>query len=269
MDLVVYAVGSAVDNWHYEYMGEKFESHKELMTYLTKACSDDTERSERLKQADRLKDPEPWEKAKVALIKYVEELLEDHDDYQGYLSGKSNFRYHLATIQEYKANRKKDRPTHYDAIRQFLVETYDCFVSEGYEADDALGLAQTDDTIIVSIDKDLDVVPGWHYNWQRDNKYELSEVDSNRCFFKQMLTGDSTDNILGLYGVGPKSQLVKQLYTMDDVADMVVHVSEQYTKRFGAYAPVFWKENAQLLWILQSRRCPALLESDSMDYYKV
>ena len=105
-------------------------------------------------------------------------------------------------------------------------------------------------TIICHIDKDIDICPGWHYNWLRDEKYFITPIEGLRNFYKQCLTGDkSVDNILGLFGVGKKSALLKKLDEIDDELSMYKHVRECYQDRFGTYADKFLLENGQLLWM--------------------
>jgi 5'-3' exonuclease len=67
-----------------------------------------------------------------------------------------------------------------------------------------LGARQTTDSIICTIDKDLDQIPGQHYNFVRKEKYNVSEDEGNRFFFYQLLVGDPTDGIKGVPGIGPK-----------------------------------------------------------------
>lgn len=251
MDIIVYVIGSACDGRHYMYKGQKWESKRELDKQLK-------EDGVPLDSVQLLKEPESWEDTKKALIKYTDKILEDSGaiDYEGYLTGHSNFRYDVATILPYKGNRSTvEKPHHYDAIRQFLVDTYEATVTGGMEADDALGLRQKEEgTIIVSNDKDLDVIPYAHYNWDKDKSYTVSVLDADRNFYCQILTGDRTDNILGLHGVGVGSQLVKNIRKMEDPLEMHDYTLSQYRKRFGNYAEEFMKETARLLWILQERK---------------
>lgn len=109
------------------------------------------------------------------------------------------FRYDI--YPQYKQNRPP-KPPYYQDMRKFL-ESLDAIIVPDMEADDALGLAQTDKTIICTIDKDLDTVPGWHYNWRRSQVYYLSPNESHYNLYKQMLIGDDSDNIKGLKGIGP------------------------------------------------------------------
>ena len=119
-----------------------------------------------------------------------------------------------------------------------------------------LGKSLGIDTVICSRDKDLHMIPGWHYTWSAGAQKEKplwwqDETGALRCFYRQLLTGDSTDNIPGLYGVGPSSSCVKRIGTLNNELDMFRTCYEEYEKRFGSYAEQFIKENADLLWILR------------------
>lgn len=119
-----------------------------------------------------------------------------------YLSGSNNFRKKL--FPSYKAHRKQPKPKHFQALRNYLIKVEQAEVAEGQEADDLLGINQTQDTIICSLDKDLLMVEGWHYNWRRDESVEVTKAEGLHNFYRQLITGDSTDNIPGQYGIGPK-----------------------------------------------------------------
>ncbi len=56
----------------------------------------------------------------------------------------------------------------------------------------------------MSIDKDLDMIRGWHYNFIKDKKYFIDDQQAIKHFYTQILTGDRVDNIIGLRGIGPK-----------------------------------------------------------------
>ena len=99
-------------------------------------------------------------------------------------TNKSNFRYQIATIQPYKGSRKdQKRPEHEVALRNYLFKYHSGIEVQDCETDDALGIEQMatyqnylylanpgdpddfwNDTIICTNDKDLDMIPGWHYD---------------------------------------------------------------------------------------------------------
>ena len=123
-------------------------------------------------------------------------------EYRLFLTGKNNFRYTI--YPEYKAHRPKEKPFWLEKCRQYLIATFNAEVVDGQEADDALGIAQTEDTIICSIDKDLLMIPGRHYNFVKDEFQEVTNDSGMRHFYMQCLTGDRSDNIKGIEQIGPK-----------------------------------------------------------------
>tara|TARA_R110002020_G_scaffold153128_6_gene332276 strand:+ start:1520 stop:2269 length:750 start_codon:yes stop_codon:yes gene_type:complete len=155
--------------------------------------------------------------------------------YLGFLTGRGNFRKELAVTKEYKGNRKEMvMPEHFHAIRDYLLEAWECKVVDGLEADDALGICQSnmDKTIICSIDKDLLQIKGLHYNW---NKGEVSRVDAFAARYmkwKQVLSGDSTDNIVGIPRVGDKTAEKILDKALEDLVPMSVAVGEAYDNHF-------------------------------------
>ena len=187
------------------------------------------------------------------------------DSWEGFLTDSpSNFRLKVATILPYKGHRKSEKPIFHWHIREALNKMPNVHMSEGQEADDDLGIYQyaawasddRDETIVCSRDKDLRMIPGYHYGWKMGNQKEfpvtyISLVDGYKNFYQQMLTGDTSDNIPGLYGVGPKSSLVKKVRDCDQPEDMEKIVLKAYEDRFGFYAGLFYNENWNLLWILR------------------
>lgn len=128
-------------------------------------------------------------------------------------TGQKCFRFDL--FPEYKANRKQPKPYWYHELRAHLVAEYGASVSDKLEADDALGIAQTDRTILCHIDKDLDQIPGHHYDFVKKVSYDVGVARALRFFFFQLLMGDTVDNIKGIPGVGPKTaeKILKGLTT--------------------------------------------------------
>ena len=54
------------------------------------------------------------------------------------------------------------------------------------------------------IDKDLDCIPGKHYNPRKEKFYDIDEDTADLLYWLQMLKGDPTDNLPGLPRIGPK-----------------------------------------------------------------
>jgi len=123
------------------------------------------------------------------------------DEYRIFISGTDNFRNQL--YPEYKANRREIiRPEHLDPVRLFLVGEWKASVTAGHEADDAIGIAANEHSVICSIDKDLRQIPGEHYNFVKDVFDTVSPYDAVRNFYTQLLVGDPSDNVAGVAGIG-------------------------------------------------------------------
>lgn len=156
------------------------------------------------------------------------------DEYELWLTGKGNFRYNI--YPEYKANRiDKPRPRHEQAVKAHLRNAWQANTSEGCEADDMIGVRLTelgDKGCAGHLDKDINMVPGWHYGWElsrkgvvvkQAKKYYVSPEEGLRFFYYQMLVGDSVDNLKGVVGIGPKKaeQLLLGLSTVKEYNDML------------------------------------------------
>lgn len=187
-------------------------------------------------------------------------------DIETYLTGTGNWRYEFAKIQPYKGNRSPfSKPVYYNEIRQHLVDKYKAIVINGMEADDALGIQQTSrkDTCIVSTDKDLKMIPGAHYNWKKDESKHISESDGIRNFYSQVLSGDGTDFIQGIYGIG-KAKSQRYFEKLSDERSMWQvankcwhdHYPDGYDPGDGRKRSVRDSivEVATLLWIARSGR---------------
>lgn len=142
------------------------------------------------------------------IINRVRELTRrDIDETYIFLSGPDNFREELATIAVYKGNRDEaQKPYYYQLIRDHLTEKWGAEVVHGCEADDACSITVHHSLVacvVASSDKDLDQIQGQHYDYQKDVMYYVDALDAKLFFYEQILSGDATDNIPGLSGVGP------------------------------------------------------------------
>jgi DNA polymerase-1 len=158
------------------------------------------------------------------------------------LTGRDNFRKQLDPT--YKANRTQERPKFWQACRDYLASKYKAIVIDHYEADDYLGWSQTPNTVVVSLDKDLLMIPGKHYNWVRKEWTTVTEDSANQTFYRQLLIGDTSDNVFGIKGVGPKKaeKALSELSTVEELFDKVRSMYDD-DKRFLL--------NCNLLWIMR------------------
>ena len=197
---------------------------------------------------------DPAEFALARLSEFLDNLSmqEGIDEVWGYLTGKGNFRHEIAVTAPYKGTRVAEKPYHFQLLREYMERAWGFEVVDGMEADDAIGIEayrhEPEETIIVSIDKDLNMIRGHHYNFVKEEKYFVTEEEAIRNFYLQILTGDKVDNIKGLQGIGPvKSK--KLLADCNTELEMYEAVLKAYD---GDEARVL--ENARLLWILREEK---------------
>jgi hypothetical protein len=205
-DIVVYRCAFAAE--HTEYMLVDKESGQTIGVFPKAAEYKEFCRDNELDMGDidieKEKVVEPLSHA-LANVKSVMARIEEEGDKVIVCLSKGNcYRYDLATMKEYKGNRKDmDKPVYYKEVRDYLCKNWDTRIFSELEADDAVALMQADDTVIASIDKDLLQVPGRHYDWVQQERWLVAEDVGQRKKYIQVLTGDSTDNIPGIRGIGP------------------------------------------------------------------
>lgn len=155
--------------------------------------------------------------ARRNLLKYTDDWLNNHIfsrfQAKAYLfcfsaPSKQLSRYQFAIEREYKGNRKP--PSHaYEGIYQDMEDVYR-FVKDSHpslrfddlEADDICCMLHTEDTFMWSEDKDQKQSPGLHYNMENGKLDMITPVEGFRSLMKQMYTGDTSDNFVGIQGVG-------------------------------------------------------------------
>lgn len=195
-------------------------------------------------------------------------------DYELHFStGKHSFRHII--YPEYKANRTNRIPAGISEVKALLSEKYPdkVFVHSNIEADDAVCyLYDNTKYILCAVDKDvLYSIEGKHWNYYHsalhgiDPKWvEVDSVTAMKNKFIQTLTGDRTDNIPGINGVGVKKankalagattekecwEIVLDMYkkndmTVDDaVLSMRLVNMEQATFTDGKFIVNLWEES--------------------------
>ena len=171
------------------------------------------------------------------------------DDYRVYLTGDNNFRIKIAKSRPYKGNRKAPKPDYWQTIRDYLVDEHGATVYDNIEADDALGLDQTDHTVLCTIDKDLDMISGDHYNWNQKRYYHLTQAEADLFFFRQWLTGDTTDNIPGAKGIG-KAKAKKII--PEGMSNKMMHDKVICTYKNCGHNKDYYTEQGHLIWMQRS-----------------
>ena len=185
-----------------------------------------------------------------------------------------NFRYDIGKTKPYKGTRKNPKPYHFYNIMVYLIANYQTIISDGgLEADDEMGIYQCshENTIICSRDKDLRIIPGWHYSWECGQQRSIGPAETDKIgwlekkdngevlgyglsfFYYQMLVGDATDNIPGLPGSG-KVGALKLLEGADTEQELFNRVKQAYINKVGlCNSKDYFMEQANLLWMRQER----------------
>jgi len=159
------------------------------------------------------------------------------------------------------------RPFHLKRTKEYISERLGATQVDYLEADDLIGIEADrlrrlgEDFVIVSTDKDLNCIPGWHYNSDRDEIYHVSESEAMYNFYYQCLLGDKTDNIPGIPGVGEaKATAVLKGIEGSSEEDYYRAVLDRWTVAYGDDAPSVMLKSAQCLWILQDSSSKPIVE---------
>jgi hypothetical protein len=164
------------------------------------------------------------------------------------------FRHDVAVTKGYKAHRSSPKPEYSDKIIKYFHKSYNTVITDGLEADDIMGMG-ADTGVIATNDKDLDMVPGEHFNFTTGEKYYVDPTGADEWFYVQLLAGDATDNIQGIPGMGIKTaQKVVEAYDIEDDeerAELLAYIENCYADAYGDEYEEVLQEHAELVYILR------------------
>ena len=127
------------------------------------------------------------------------------------LKGHGNFRKDL--YPQYKSNRPalpEEEKVALNYAHTYMKTKWRGVEATGMEADDLVCIwayelrENEEDYMICGIDKDLKQIPGNHYNYNKKVHDFVDDDTAHYNLMSQCLTGDSSDNIPGIKGIGPK-----------------------------------------------------------------
>jgi 5'-3' exonuclease len=152
------------------------------------------------------------EEAQVSLDKLVVDIMDSvfASGTKIAVKGIGNFRNDM--YDEYKGTRASDDEyrAYIDRLRKYLVDHHEGEEAHGQEADDLLAqwaqecMDAGEEYAIASIDKDLLTIPGVHFNIRKNIVSHVDDDEADYLLNRQLLMGDSADNIPGLPGIGAK-----------------------------------------------------------------
>ena len=196
------------------------------------------------------------------------------------VKGQGNYRESI--YDEYKGQRPDLDPDLKKALNyahNHLVKEHGAVQAHGMEADDLVGIwtyecmANGENYVVIHIDKDLNMLPGPHYNFDKGDLYETDLDGGFRYFMHQCLTGDRADNIKGIKGIGPK----KADKILEGVPpDRMWSVVKQAWREHGI-PTVNMIQSMRLLWMSANKQDVATanlnvldrLEGDYEDFYDI
>lgn len=164
----------------------------------------------------------------------------------------SNFRVtDVATVKAYKGGRDPEKPKYFNKLKEWVILEYSPILSSKIETDDRLCIDSREDferaksksnknlckVCVATIDKDAKTVPGWLYNWQKDEKPQwISGKDARHWFWEMSLVGDSVDAIQGCPRIGKvkAKTLLEGCETDEDYWRVVLEAyNNSYKKSLG------------------------------------
>lgn len=183
--------------------------------------------------------------------------LTKSDEYLGFIGteDKKCFRDNTYKYNHYKGNRPPEpdwvqmwKPI----IRGRMISKWHFLSVVGLEADDLVSFYSDDlrhehiDYIICSPDKDMKQKSGLHFDYkcsEIDRAFsEVSVEEANLRLWIQVISGDSSDNISGIPGLGDVK--AKKLLTDIDLILYKSTVLAAYCRYFGPhYGPIIFREN--------------------------
>lgn len=248
-DSIVYAAGFSTERNRYCIHGQEFLSEDDAFEYAAFTGSQPDE-------VQVYREVDPVHAALGNAKRTVQGILRDLNatDYKVYLTDGLSFRKDVATIQPYKGQRSLPKPVWYNEIREYLQRKYKAEVFTEIEADDAVAIdsVKYPDAVIVHIDKDLNQLPGVHWNFRTKTRYTVTHEQGLRNFYRQMLTGDVVDNIPGLYRITGRKCTKDILAGLEDQvtnAAMYRYVHSVYISSKPDLDPAVLLELGRLLWL--------------------
>ena len=198
-------------------------------------------------------------------ISFLTEIYESGFEYQNedveYFLTSNIFSMRKRISPTYKANRKRNKWV--IMLKKYIIDNEACRYSLELESDDLIADRAKEldyDCLVATVDKDLNQIPGWKFDLfkthqgketeygqpiksYRGLKY-ISPKEAKHFIWLQMLTGDVSDNIKGIKGIGEKkaAKLLSE-------GNVFIRVAREYAKEYGNEWKKAFKTNYRLLKI--------------------
>lgn len=149
----------------------------------------------------------------------------------------------------------RDRhPDHFYQFKNWIYEQTDTIIADNIEADDLLGIySHQINSVIVSVDKDLNQLEGFHYNPRKKEErvYYQTAEEANLFLLEQLVKGDPMDKIPGIPGWGnhKASQFIRE--RSHDPAEAARGVLDLYRKTYNEGWLNYFLFNGKLLYLMR------------------
>ena len=161
--------------------------------------------------------------------------------YRVFLESPRNYTFRKIIYPDYKSNRvNKELPCNFHEIKQYIIETYNPYLSIGVETDDSVVATHKylkdnfplTEVILAVNDKDYKTFPVTIYDLYHGRFGDVSNItekEANYNFWVQMLMGDSSDGVKAIPNVG----MVKAKKLLEFTYDPFITVYREYYRVYG------------------------------------
>lgn len=244
----------------------------DVLVYELGFAAEASWRYQHQKRGEEAEGPPPFDYVLEMMERRIPDIAREAEveEFKIYLTGKQNFRYHIAKTTPYKERGGK-KPFHYPNIRAIMPTLFECIEVPGLEADDLITLelaADPDNNMAISRDKDIRQVAGHHYSWELENQPAIGpyradqfgyiESRPNKLFgygdkflYAQILMGDSVDSIPGCPNYGHKKAfaILEHCTTTEECLNAIIPI---YQKCYQLEWKTVLREQARLVHLARS-----------------
>ena len=239
----------------------KVVSFGEIKVWFEKGISKDWMREKIILEAN-----ERLANMSLGIIDEIWELGIEFDmtDVEYYLTS-DMFSHRKQIAPSYKAKRKGNPWVR--ALRKYIIDNESVEYSLEWESDDLIYnrakqlKEEGEDYVIATVDKDLNQIPGFHFDLYREKTGEIGEHGqeirkyrglqfvkedvAEKFVWLQMIEGDAVDNIKGIPGLG-KVKAAKALEGIEKPSLLFIKVARLYKEKFEDWREEF-RTNYRLL----------------------
>jgi len=195
-----------------------------------------------------------------AFDNYIKDIVDATkcESYQGFVEDpdiRGNFRKWVAVTRPYKGNRRSAKPPWLREAKLLAKTRYNFQFVRHAESEDAASICAHEyglsNCYIAAIDKDLHQVPATFYDYKKKEWLVVDQLTADWNLWKQVLMGDSVDNIPGIPGCGPKKAddiLTSRTMGFDGNCNATARAYKD-----AGFNYQYWLEQCRLIFILRKR----------------